>query len=177
MKFTRLFILDVLLIEPKVFGDERGFFFESFNQNCFKDAIGRPIRLGQDNHSRSAKNVLPYLNYQIAPGQAGAHGAVFDVAVDPRKSSHTFGQWVGEILSVDNKRQQWVPESFAHYSVVLSRMAEFLYKTTDYYAPAHERCIAPKDPDIGIDGPQGIIQKLSEEDICGLSLTQPEAFD
>lgn len=139
MKVTATTIPDVLIIEPKVFGDERGFFFESFNQEKFEAAIGRPISFVQDNHSRSAKNVLRGLHYQIQQPQGKlvrvVQGEVFDVAVDIRKSSPTFGQWVGEILSADNKRQLWVPEGFAHGFVVISDTAEFLYKTTDYYAP------------------------------------------
>jgi len=143
MKATPLAIFDVILLEPKVFGDDRGFFFESFNQAKFEAAIGRHVTFLQDNHSRSVKNVLRGLHYQIQQPQGKlvrvVQGEVFDVAVDIRKSSPTFGQWVGEILSAENKRQMWVPEGFAHGFVVLSDTAECLYKATDYYAPEHER--------------------------------------
>jgi len=155
MKATPLAISDVVLFEPKVFGDERGFFFESFNEAQFSAAIGKEVKFVQDNHSRSLKNVLRGLHYQVEQAQGKlvrvVSGEVFDVAVDIRKSSPTFGQWVGEILSAENKRQLWVPEGFAHGFIVLSEAAEFLYKTTDYYAPAHERCIAWDDPTLGIN--------------------------
>lgn len=181
MQATRLAIPDVVLIEPKVFGDDRGFFFESFHHARFEEAIGRPVKFVQDNHSRSTQHVLRGLHYQIQQPQGKlvrvVQGEVFDVAVDLRKSSPTFGQWVGEVLSAHNKRQLWVPEGFAHGFVVLSETAEFLYKTTDYYAPAHERCIAWNDPDIGIDWPPGITPKLSEKDVGGLVFTQAEVFD
>ena len=157
MKATPLAIADVILLEPKVFGDERGFFFESFNQAKFEAAVGKPIKFVQDNHSRSAKNVLRGLHYQIRQPQGKlvrvVQGEVFDVAVDLRKSSSSFGRWVGEILSAHNKRQMWVPEGFAHGFVVLSDTAEFLYKTTEYYAPDHERCIAWNDPDLAVGWP------------------------
>lgn len=159
MQATRLAIPDVVLIKPKVFGDDRGFFFESFNQAQFEKAIGRHTNFVQDNHSRSTKNVLRGLHYQIQQPQGKlvrvVQGEVFDVAVDLRKSSPTFGQWVGEILSAENKRQVWIPEGFAHGFVVLSDTAEFLYKTTDYYAPAFERCLAWNDPAVGIHWPAG----------------------
>ena len=180
MQATRLAIPDVVLIEPKVFGDDRGFFFESFNQSQFEKAIGRSAIFVQDNHSRSAKNVLRGLHYQIQQPQGKlvrvVQGEVFDVAVDLRKSSPTFGQWVGEVLSADNKRQLWVPEGFAHGFVVLSDTAEFLYKTTDYYAPAHERCIAWNDTSIGIVWPEGLAPQLSTKDQAGLSLARAEIF-
>ena len=180
MKATPLAIPDVVLIEPKVFGDERGFFFESFNQAQFKAAIGKPVQFVQDNHSRSVKNVLRGLHYQIQQPQAKlvrvVQGEVFDVAVDLRKSSKTFGQWVGEILSAENKRQLWIPEGFAHGFIVLSETAEFLYKTTDYYAPAYERCIVWNDPVIGISWPNDFQPKLSAKDQAGLSLAQAEVF-
>ena len=157
MQATRLAIPDVVLIEPKVFGDDRGFFFESFNQARFEEAIGRPATFVQDNHSRSAKNVLRGLHYQIQQPQGKlvrvVQGEVFDVAVDLRKSSPTFGQWAGEVLSADNKRQLWVPEGFAHGFLTLSQTAEFLYKTTDYYHPQSERCIRWDDADLAIDWP------------------------
>ena len=157
MKATPLAISDVILLEPKVFEDDRGFFFESFNQAKFEAAIGRHVTFVQDNHSRSVKNVLRGLHYQIQQPQGKlvrvVQGAVFDVAVDIRKSSPTFGQWVGEILSAENKRQMWVPEGFAHGFVVLSDTAECLYKTTNYYAPEHERCIVWNDPAIALQWP------------------------
>jgi dTDP-4-dehydrorhamnose 3,5-epimerase len=180
MKATQLAIPDVFLFEPKVFGDERGFFFESFNQAKFEAAIGRPVSFVQDNHSRSAQNVLRGLHYQIQQPQGKlvrvVQGEVFDVAVDLRKSSPTFGQWVGEILSAENKRQMWVPEGFAHGFVVLSDSAEFLYKTTDYYAPEHERSVAWNDPGIAIQWPIGGEPVLSAKDQQGKSLADAEHF-
>jgi dTDP-4-dehydrorhamnose 3,5-epimerase len=150
-------IPDVKIIEPKVFGDARGFFFESFNQKAFNDVTGTAHEFVQDNHSRSAKGVLRGLHYQIQQPQGKlvrvVRGAVLDVAVDIRKSSPTFGQWVAEELSEDNHRQLWVPPGFAHGFLVLSEMAEFLYKTTDYYAPQFERCIAWDDPTLAIAWP------------------------
>ena len=180
MKAAPLAIPDVVLIEPKVFGDERGFFFESFNQAQFEAAVGKPVQFVQDNHSRSVKNVLRGLHYQIQQPQGKlvrvVHGEVFDVAVDLRKSSKTFGQWVGEILSADNKRQLWVPEGFAHGFVVLSDTAEFLYKTTDYYAPAHERCILWNDETLAIHWPAGIQPILSAKDAQGKAFVDAEVF-
>jgi len=180
MKATPLAISDVMLIEPKVFGDERGFFFESFNQAQFEEAIGKPVQFVQDNHSRSVKNVLRGLHYQIQQPQGKlvrvVQGEVFDVAVDLRKSSKTFGQWVGEILSAENKRQLWIPEGFAHGFVVLSDTAEFLYKTTDYYAPAHERCILWNDPTLSIQWPDGIQPILSAKDAQSKAFTEAEVF-
>jgi dTDP-4-dehydrorhamnose 3,5-epimerase len=180
MQATPLAIPDVVLIEPKVFGDERGFFFESFNQGQFDAVIGRRVAFVQDNHSRSVKNVLRGLHYQIQQPQGKlvrvVQGEVFDVAVDLRRSSPTFGRWVGELLSAENKKQLWVPEGFAHGFVVLSDAAEFLYKTTAYYAPAHERCVAWDDAAIGIKWPTGITPKLSTKDAVGLSLAQAEVF-
>ena len=180
MKATPLAIPDVILLEPKVFGDERGFFFESFNQAKFEAAIGRPVTFVQDNHSRSAKNVLRGLHYQIGQPQGKlvrvVQGEVFDVAVDIRKSSPTFGQWVGEILSAENNHQMWVPEGFAHGFVVLSETAEFLYKTTDYYAPEHERCIAWNDPAIAIQWPHVGVPALSAKDQQGKALADAEHF-
>ena len=178
MKATRLAIPDVVLIEPKVFGDARGFFFESFNQKAFNEATGTNYAFVQDNHSRSSQGVLRGLHYQIQQPQGKlvrvARGRVWDVAVDIRKSSPTFGQWVGAELSEDNQHQLWVPPGFAHGFLVLSETAEFLYKTTDYYAPAHERCIAWDDPDVGIDWPleeAGISAPiLSEKDRKGFAL-------
>jgi dTDP-4-dehydrorhamnose 3,5-epimerase len=158
MKVTPCSIADVLLIEPRVFGDTRGFFFESFNQRAFNQASGLDLSFVQDNHSKSARHVLRGLHYQVQNPQGKlvrvVAGEVFDVAVDIRRDSPTFGQWVGEILSADNKRQLWVPPGLAHGFVVLSETAEFLYKTTDYYAPEHERCIAWNDPTLAIQWPQ-----------------------
>ena len=182
MKATRLAIPDVVLIEPKVFGDERGFFLESFNQKAFNEATGTNHQFVQDNHSRSSKGVLRGLHYQIQQPQGKlvrvAQGAVFDVAVDIRKSSPTFGQWVGAELSADNQRQLWVPPGFAHGFVVLSETAEFLYKTTDYYAPAYERCIAWSDPDLAIDWPDlGMAPVLSAKDSAGCPLNNADCFN
>ena len=180
MKATPLTIPDVILIEPKVFGDERGFFFESFNQAQFEQAIGKSVQFVQDNHSRSARNVLRGLHYQIQQPQGKlvrvVQGEVFDVAVDLRKRSKTFGQWVGEILSAENKRQLWIPEGFAHGFVVLSDTAEFLYKTTDYYAPAHERCILWNDETLAIHWPAGIQPILSAKDAQGKAFVDAEVF-
>lgn len=180
MKATPLAIPDVLVVEPKVFGDERGFFFESHNQIRFEEAIGRTIQFVQDNHSRSVKNVLRGLHYQIQRPQGKlvrvVHGEIFDVAVDLRRSSRTFGQSVGEVLSAENKRQIWVPEGFAHAFIVLSDSAEVLYKTTDYYAPEHERCILWNDPTLNIGWPPGIDPILSAKDAQGQSFTEAEVF-
>ena len=180
MKATPLTIPDVILIEPKVFGDERGFFFESFNQARFEEALGKSVQFVQDNHSRSAKHVLRGLHYQIQQPQGKlvrvVQGEVFDVAVDLRKSSKTFGQWVGEILSAENKRHVWIPEGFAHGFVVLSDAAEFLYKTTDYYAPAHERCILWNDATLAIQWPAGIQPILSAKDAQGKPFIEAEVF-
>lgn len=151
-------IPDVLIIEPKVFGDERGFFYESFNEQAFKAATGLDVLFVQDNHSKSAKNVLRGLHYQTAPKAQGKlvrviAGEVFDVAVDLREGSPTFGKWVGETLSAANKRQMWIPPGFAHGFLTLSESAEFLYKTTDYYSPEHERGILWNDPQLAISWP------------------------
>ena len=173
-------IPDVLIIEPKVFGDSRGFFFESFNANNFASATGLSVSFVQDNYSRSTKGVLRGLHYQVEQTQGKlvqvSQGAVFDVAVDIRKSSPTFGQWVGCELSDANHRQLWIPPGFAHGFMVLSESADFLYKTTDYYAPQHERCIAWNDPSIGIDWPKDINPLLSAKDQQGLSLAAAEVF-
>jgi len=150
-------IPDVLVIEPKVFGDDRGFFFESFNLRLFREKTGLNPTFVQDNHSRSSRNVLRGLHYQIRQPQGKlvrvVAGEVFDVAVDVRRSSPTFGKWAGTLISAENKRQLWIPPGFAHGFLVLSDSADFLYKTTDYYAPEHERSILWNDPDIGIDWP------------------------
>ena len=158
MKVTPLTIPDVLLIEPQVFGDNRGFFFESFNQKKFEEAIGQKINFVQDNHSKSTKGVLRGLHYQLPPKAQGKlvrviQGEVFDVVVDVRKSSPTFGMWLGEIISADNKKQIWIPEGFAHGFVTLSDTAEFLYKTTDFYSADHEQAIRWDDELIAIDWP------------------------
>ena len=173
MRVTRLSIPDVMLIEPKVFGDSRGFFYESFNQQAFSEATGAQYPFVQDNHSRSAKGVLRGLHYQLAPKAQGklvrvARGAVFDVAVDIRKGSPTFGQWVGMELTEDNHRQLWVPPGLAHGFLVLSESADFLYKTTDYYSPEHERSIRWDDPQLAIDWPDtGVPVQLSAKDQAG----------
>ena len=173
-------IPEALILEPKVFGDSRGFFFESFNAKDFADATGLNVNFVQDNHSKSAKGVLRGLHYQLQQAQGKlvrvTQGKVFDVAVDIRKSSPTFGKWVGCELSDANHRQFWVPTGFAHGFVVMSESADFLYKTTDYYAPAYEKCIAWNDPCIGIEWPEGITPLLSAKDQQGKSLEQAEVF-
>jgi dTDP-4-dehydrorhamnose 3,5-epimerase len=180
MRVNQTAIPDVFVIEPKVFGDERGFFFESFNQVKSEKAIVGKVNFVQDNHSRSAKNVLRRLHYQIQQPQGKlvrvVKGEVFDVAVDIRKIPPTFGKWVGEVLSADNKKQLWVPEGFAHGFVVLSESAEFLYKTTDYYAPEHERSIAWNDQTIGIQWPMQGEPILSAKDQQAKSLATAEHF-
>ncbi len=172
MKATPLAIPYVYLIEPQVFGDERGFFFESFNHAKFEQAIGRKVQFVQDNHSKSSKGVLRGLHYQTEHAQGKlvrvTQGEVFDVAVDIRKGSPTFGQWVGQILSAENKQQLWVPEGLAHGFLVLSDTAEFLYKTTDYYAPQYEECIAWDDPTLAIQWPIDAAPKLSPKDQQGI---------
>lgn len=173
MKVTPTRIPDVLLIEPKVFGDDRGFFFESFNLRAFREATGLTVDFVQDNHSKSARNVLRGLHYQVEQPQGKlvrvVQGEVFDVAVDIRKNSPTYGQWAGAILSAENKHQFWVPAGLAHGFLVLSETAEFLYKTTDYYAPAHERCIAWNDPGLAIDWPLAGSPVLSAKDAQGMA--------
>jgi dTDP-4-dehydrorhamnose 3,5-epimerase len=170
----------VLILEPKVFGDARGFFYESFNAQDFAQTIGLAVTFVQDNHSRSAQGVLRGLHYQIQQPQGKlvrvTEGEVFDVAVDIRRSSPSFGQWVGVHLSADNKRQMWVPPGFAHGFVVLSASADFLYKTTDYYAPEHERCIAWNDPSIGVDWPIHAPPLLAVKDAQAPSLALAEVF-
>lgn len=181
MNIKSLAIPDVILVEPRVFGDARGFFFESFNQRLFEDAVGRPANFVQDNHSRSTKGVLRGLHYQIQCAQGKlvrvVEGEVFDVAVDMRRSSPTFGHWVGAHLSAENKHQLWIPEGFAHGFVVLSQTAEFLYKTTDYYAPAHERCLAWDDPEVAIRWPLVEAPLLSDKDKLGKRLAEADTFD
>ena len=174
MKATPTAIADVLLLEPKVFGDERGFFFESFNQRAFEIATGVKTEFVQDNHSKSGQGVLRGLHYQIENAQGKlvrvTQGSVFDVAVDIRKDSPTFGQWAGEILSAENKHQLWIPAGLAHGFLVLSETAEFLYKTTAYYAPEHERCIAWDDATLAIEWPLAQTRpRLSAKDSNGAS--------
>lgn len=180
MQATKLSIPDVILFEPKVFGDDRGFFFESFNNRVFEEATGLKRNFVQDNHSRSVKNVLRGLHYQIQHPQGKlvrvVSGEVFDVCVDIRKSSPTFGKWVGEMLSAENKRIVWVPEGFAHGFVVVSDTAEFLYKTTDYWYPEFERCIIWNDSDIGIQWPLECEPLLAKKDSQGKHFCQAELF-
>jgi len=174
-------IPDVFIIEPKVFGDERGFFFESFNARRFAELTGVDPQFVQDNHSRSVKGVLRGLHYQIRQPQGKlvrvVSGEVWDVAVDLRRSSPTFGKWVGVTLSAENKRQLWIPEGFAHGFVVVSESAEFLYKTTDYWAPEHERSILWNDPTLNLPWPLEGEPSLSAKDRQGVLLEQAETFD
>ncbi len=180
MKVIPTAIPDILVIEPKVFGDARGFFLESFNQQAFEEACGVRPQFVQDNHSRSAKGVLRGLHYQVRQAQGKlvrvVRGAVLDVAVDVRRSSPTFGQYVAVELTEDGFRQLWIPPGFAHGFLVLSESADFLYKTTDYYAPEHERCIAWNDPDIGIEWPADITPQLSAKDQAGVLLRDAEVY-
>ena len=180
MKATRLSIPEVVLLEPKVFGDARGFFFESYNERVFVEAAGVQPAFVQDNHSRSVKGVLRGLHYQIKQTQGKLvrvlAGEVFDVAVDIRKSSPTYGRWVGDILSAENKKELWIPEGFAHGFYVLSDAAEFFYKATDYWAPEHERFIAWNDPAIGIEWPLAGAPTLSAKDQHALPLAMAETF-
>jgi dTDP-4-dehydrorhamnose 3,5-epimerase len=182
MKVTPLAIPDVLLIEPQVFEDDRGFFFESFNQNKFEEAMGKKINFVQDNHSKSVKGVLRGLHYQLPPKAQGKlvrviQGEVFDVAVDIRRSSPTFGKWVGEVLSGDNKKQLWVPEGFAHGFVTLSGTAEFLYKTTDFYSPEHEQSIVWNDETIAIQWPFDFEPVLGNKDKLASSFNNAKYFE
>lgn len=172
---------EVLILEPKVFGDERGFFFESFNAIDFEQATGLKCHFVQDNHSKSAKGVLRGLHYQLPPHAQGklvrvVEGEVFDVAVDIRKSSPRFGQWVGMNLSAENKRQLWIPPGFAHGFLTLSDTAQFLYKTTNYYSPSNERCILWSTPEIGIEWPTINELSLSNKDRLGEKLTQIDFY-
>ncbi len=180
MHIIQTAIPEVLILEPKVFGDERGFFYESFNARAFSEATGLNPNFVQDNHSRSQQGVLRGLHYQVEQAQGKlvrvTAGEVYDVAVDLRRQSPTFGQWVGAHLSAENKRQMWVPEGFAHGFLVLSEFAEFLYKTTDYYAPAHERCIRWDDPKLAIAWPLQGEPKLSAKDQQGLSFDAADMF-
>ncbi|MBB3393380.1 dTDP-4-dehydrorhamnose 3,5-epimerase [Rhizobium sp. BK060] len=180
MKATPLEIADVLLVEPTVYGDDRGFFFESFNQARFNAAVGRDVSFVQDNHSKSAKGVLRGLHYQIRRPQGKlvrvVDGTVFDVAVDMRKGSPTFGKWVGETLSADNKRQLWIPPGFAHGFLVLSDCAQFLYKTTDFYSPENERAVIWNDRDLNIAWPIKGAPLLSEKDAMASTFEHAELF-
>jgi len=181
MELIETSIPDVKLLKPKVFGDERGFFMESYNKQILTSLIGLDVEFVQDNHSRSSKNVLRGLHYQLKQPQGKlvrvVAGEVFDVAVDLRRSSPTFGQWEGAILSDKNNYQFWIPPGFAHGFVVLSDTADFLYKTTDYYAPEHERCIKWNDPDIGINWPFSGEPSLSDKDKQGVVFNQAETYD
>lgn len=181
LNVIRTEIPEVMIIEPKVFGDDRGFFFESFNARQFEEATGVTRTFVQDNHSRSSRNVLRGLHYQIQHPQGKlvrvTVGEVFDVAVDLRESSPTFGKWVGVKLSAENKRQLWVPEGFAHGFVVISEYAEFLYKTTDYWYPEHERSLLWNDPDLGIQWPVQCTPVLAAKDANGKGLADAELFE
>ncbi|WP_137821430.1 dTDP-4-dehydrorhamnose 3,5-epimerase [Pseudomonas sp. D(2018)] len=181
MRATPTAIPEVLILEPKIFGDERGFFYESFNARTFAEATGIKREFVQDNHSRSQRGVLRGLHYQLQQPQGKlvrvTQGEVFDVVVDLRRSSPNFGKWAGIVLSADNKRQLWVPEGFAHGFVVLSEYAEFLYKTTDYYAPEHERCIRWDDPDLAIDWPLAEAPQLSAKDKAGVNFKDADLFE
>lgn len=181
MKVLPTQLPDVLILEPQVFGDERGFLFESFNARRFTEVTGLNREFVQDNHSRSSRGVLRGLHYQLHQPQGKlvrvVAGEVFDVAVDLRRNSPDYGRWVGVHLSAENRRQVWIPEGFAHGFLVLSEYAEFLYKTTDYYAPEHERCIRWDDPQLAIDWPlDGLTPQLSAKDQLGLSLADAETY-
>ena len=180
MKVSPLSIPEVFLLEPRVFGDERGFFFESYNQRNFEAVIGKKATFVQSNHSRSVRNVLRGLHYQIQQAQGKLvrviAGEVFDVAVDIRRTSPTFGHWIGERLSAENKKQLWIPPGFAHGFIVLSDTAEFLYSVTDYWAPEHERCIIWNDPALNIDWPIAEAPILSDKDARGLRLNEAEVY-
>jgi dTDP-4-dehydrorhamnose 3,5-epimerase len=181
MKVTKTVIPDVLLVEPTVFGDARGFFYESFNARKWQELTGLQTTFVQDNHSRSTKNVLRGIHYQIQQSQGKlvrvVIGEVFDVVVDLRRSSPTFGKWVGEVLSAENKKSLWVPEGFGHAFLVLSDVAEFLYQTTDFYAAEYERCIAWNDPEIGIKWPLDCDPVLSEKDGSGSAFNEAEYYE
>jgi dTDP-4-dehydrorhamnose 3,5-epimerase len=182
MKATRTALPEVLVIEPKVFGDERGFFMESFNQRAFNEAVGYEVNFVQDNHSRSTQGVLRGLHYQLPPHAQGklvrvTSGAVFDVAVDMRRSSPNFGKWVGEELSATNYKQLWIPPGFAHGFLVLSESADFLYKTTDYYAPKAEACVRWDDPTLSIRWPNlDMAPQLSNKDAIAPELQGAATF-
>lgn len=181
MKVTPLALPEVLLVEPKVFGDDRGFFFESFNRATLKTAAGLDLDFVQDNHSRSVRGVLRGLHYQLPPKAQGKlvrvlAGEIFDVAVDLRRGLKTFGKWVSATLSAENKQQLWVPAGFAHGFLTVSETADVLYKTTDFYAPEHERCIAWDDPTIAVSWPLQGKPSLSPKDMQGLALGDAETF-
>lgn len=181
MNVIKTAIPEVLIFEPKVFGDARGFFFESFSEKVFEEAVGKKITFVQDNHSQSQKGVLRGLHYQLDPHAQGKlvrciEGEVFDVAVDIRKKSATFGQWVGVVLSAENKRQLWIPEGFAHGFLTLSETAQFVYKATNYYAPQSERCIIWNDSLINVNWPKINVIHLSEKDQNGIILTDAEIY-
>ena len=181
MKATQGALPEVLVLEPRVFGDDRGFFLESYNQRVFRETTGIDAKFVQDNHSRSARNVLRGLHYQLKQAQGKlirvVAGEVFDVAVDLRRSSPRFGRWMGQRLSADNKRMLWIPPGFAHGFLALSEFAEVLYKATDYYAPEHERCVLWNDPDIGVDWPLTGVPLVSEKDSRGLVLKLAETYE
>ncbi len=180
IQVTETALPEVKIIEPKVFGDARGFFYESFNAREFAEQVAPQVEFVQDNHSRSARGVLRGLHYQIEHAQGKlvrvVEGEVFDVAVDVRKSSPNFGKWVGAVLSDENHRQMWVPPGFAHGFVVLSDAAQFLYKTTDYWFPEHERCIVWNDPEIGIDWPIDFEPMLAAKDAAGKRLSAADVY-
>ena len=180
MKVTRGALPEVLVLEPRVFGDERGFFLESYNQREFREATGIDANFVQDNHSRSARNVLRGLHYQMKQAQGKlvrvVAGEVFEVAVDLRRSSPRYGRWMGLHVSAENKRMLWIPAGFAHGFLALSEFAEVLYKATDYYAPEHERCVLWNDPDIGVDWPLTGVPLVSDKDSRGVALKLAEAF-
>ena len=180
MRITQTEIPEVLILEPQVFGDDRGFFLESFNKRQWLAATGLKRDFVQDNHSRSSKGVVRGIHYQLRQPQGKlvrvVRGEVFDVAVDLRRSSATFGHWVGVVLSEANRLQLWIPEGFGHGFMVLSASADFLYKATDYYAPEHERCIIWNDPQLGIAWPQGITPQLSAKDRAGVRLDEAEVY-
>ena len=181
MKITSTSLPEVLILETKVFGDSRGFFMESYNRRAFNEAVGHDVEFVQDNHSRSTQGVLRGLHYQLPPHAQGklvrvVQGAVFDVAVDVRRGSPTFGKWDGVELSAENHRQLWIPPGFAHGFLVLSAVADFLYKTTDYYSPADERAMRWDDPDIGIRWPLTTLPALSQRDAAAPLLRETAAF-
>jgi dTDP-4-dehydrorhamnose 3,5-epimerase len=182
MQFLPTRITDVLLIEPKVFGDERGLFFESFRQDRFDEAVGHPVAFVQENHSKSTRGVLRGLHFQLPPKAQGklvrvVAGEVFDVAVDLRRNSPTFGRWIGEVLSASNRKQLWIPPGFGHGFLTLTESAEFLYKTTDYYSPEHERALRWDDPDIAIAWPLAGQPILSGKDRQAPCLADTETFN
>ncbi len=182
MQFTALDIPEVVLFEPRCFEDERGFFFESFNQKVFNEALSRSVSFVQDNHSKSVKGVLRGIHYQLPPMAQGklvrvVQGKVLDVAIDLRKSSPTFGSWVGEILSAENRRQLWIPEGFGHAFITLSDTAEFLYKTTNFYAPEYERCIAWDSVPLAIDWQYNAKPNLSTKDLQGVPFVDADYFE